>query len=92
MNKNQDGLPVTTVRQTKAERLYEVLSDYAWHTTRELVRRVGHTFAVAKRKLAQLGIDISKKPDPGINRHWLYRLDPPNRIIRRAKTDKNDSA
>ena len=36
---------------TKVDTLYRVLSDGAWHSTRELARVVGHTFTVAKFRL-----------------------------------------
>jgi hypothetical protein len=36
---------------TRAERLLRVLSDHEWHSTKELVRRVGHSFAGAKFRL-----------------------------------------
>jgi hypothetical protein len=41
----------TRRRLTKAEKLRQVLLDHQWHSTKELARRVGHTFAVAKRRL-----------------------------------------
>lgn len=49
-------------RSTKAEKLYHVLSDGHWHSTKELVRRVGHTFHVAKFKLILFGHMIERRP------------------------------
>lgn len=88
MQKNlQDHDQVLEVHETKVAQLYSVLGDYAWHTTQELVRGVGHTFAVAKYKLVRLGYFVGKRRDPGAVRNWLYRLDPPRRFTRRGKHD-----
>jgi hypothetical protein len=85
MNKKPRSLANKTIsiQPTKAETLYVVLRDYAWHATRELVRTVGHTFAVAKFKLVRLGYEIEKRRHPENLRDWQYRLEPPQRITRR---------
>lgn len=68
-------------RRTKAEKLLAVLSDHHWHATRELTRRVGHTFAVAKFKLVrQHGYHIERERHPRNRNQHQYRL-PPERII-----------
>lgn len=52
-------------RMTKAEKLYAILSDGRWHSTLELVRRVGHTFGGAKFKLVTFGYIIQKERQAG---------------------------
>lgn len=59
----------------KTEKLYYVLSDSRWHSTKELVRRVGHSFAVAKFKLVQYGHQIEKRRHPNLRHQFQYRLD-----------------
>ncbi len=61
-------------RGTKAERLLVLLEDERWHSTQELVRRIGHTFAVAKFYLVQCGYCIEKRPHQGAPHQWQYRL------------------
>ena len=59
----------------KIERLYAVLADGDWHSTKELVRRVGHTFAGAKRQLTLAGYTIEKRPHPHRRHQWQYRME-----------------
>ena len=61
-------------KPTKKEKLLEVLSDGRWHSTKELVRRVGHTFAVAKFVLTFYGYNIEKRRHPNRPYQWQYRL------------------
>ena len=67
----------TNIRRTKAEKLHAVLSDHNWHATRELSRRVGHTFAVAKFKLVRNGYRIERERHPVKRFQHQYRLIPP---------------
>ena len=63
--------------RTKTERLLAVLADHEWHSTRELTRRVGHTFAVAKFKLVtQHGYHIECERHPWRTHQFQYRLVP----------------
>jgi hypothetical protein len=55
-------------RPTKVEKLLTVLGDGETHTTRELVRRVGHTFGTAVFRLRQDGHHIVTSPHP--TRRW----------------------
>ena len=64
----------TTMHVTKVEKLHAVLADGRWHSTRELVRRVGHAFAVSKFKLVRYGHDIERRPHPTKRWQWQYRL------------------
>lgn len=62
-------------RSTKVELLLAALKDGRWHSTDELAhRRVGHTFANAKFKLAAYGYDIEKRRHPTKAFQWQYRL------------------
>ena len=60
-----------STKSTKVEKLYAVLSDGQWHSTKELARRVGHTFHVAKFKLVHYGNQIEKEKHP--TKKWQYR-------------------
>jgi len=66
--------PTSDGRPTRAEKLLGVLADGDWHSTKELVRRVGHTFAATKFMLVRYGYNIERRPHP--NRRWQsqYRL------------------
>jgi hypothetical protein len=55
-------------RSTKADKLLTVLGDGETHTTRELVRRVGHAFGTAVFQLRKNGHHIVTSPHP--NRRW----------------------
>lgn len=61
-------------RKTKIERLLHVLSDGKWHSTKELVFRVGHTFSVAKFKLVQYGYPVQRQKHDKKKYQHLYRL------------------
>lgn len=67
-------MPKTTVHTPKVEKLYRVLSDGKWHSTRDLVRRVGHSFSVSKFRLIQYGHVVEKRPHPTKRWQWEYRL------------------
>ena len=73
------SLPQRTIsaEPTKAERLYSLLLDRAWHATQELVAVVGHTFAVAKWHLVRLGYEIDKRRAAGQRRTFEYRMNRP---------------
>lgn len=58
---------------TKAERLLELLTDGRWHATRQLVRRVGHSFAVAMFVLRSRGHVIERERHPTRRRQFRYR-------------------
>ena len=58
----------------KTERLLAVLVDSRWHSTKELVRRVGHTFAGAKFRLVAYGYSIEKRAHPDRIHQYQYRL------------------
>ncbi len=47
-NKKHSKRGRASSRETSVEKLLRVLGDGHWHRTGELVRRVGHSFAVAK--------------------------------------------
>lgn len=59
---------------TKTDKLIHVLSDGKWHSTKELVRRVGHTFAVAKFALIRDGHRIDREVHPTQPRQHRYKL------------------
>lgn len=63
-------------RITNIEKLKRVLRDHEWHDTRELARRVGHTFGTAKMHL--VGVrhhwDIETRRHPKHPKQWQYRL------------------
>ena len=61
-------------KPTQAEQLLAVLSDGRWHTTKELVRRVGKTFAVTKSQLVAHGWPIERRSHSTKKHQHLYRL------------------
>ncbi|MFA5061653.1 MAG: hypothetical protein WC526_00725 [Patescibacteria group bacterium] len=64
-----------STRVTKIERLLRVLGDHDWHSTRELVRRVGHAFGVAKFRLVHsYHYDIERRHHPARRFQFQYRL------------------
>jgi len=63
----------TRSKGTCAKRLIRVLQDTKWHSTRELVRRVGHDFGVAKFHLVRRGYDIRRRFAAKPNQ-YEYRL------------------
>ncbi len=61
-------------RRSRERCLYETLIDGKWHSTAELVRAVGHTFAVAKYRLIhQHNLVIEKRREPHTGAYH-YRL------------------
>ena len=62
-------------RQTNAARLLLILGDRKWHTTRELARRVGHTFGRAKFTLVHTGHEIERERHPSRLHQHQYRLE-----------------
>jgi len=62
---------------TKTEKLLNVLSDGRWHSTRELVRRVGHSFAVAKFKLIGYGYPVERRRHQYKRFQHQYRMRTP---------------
>ena len=83
---------MTYKESTRAARLFAVLSDGEWHSSTELVRRVGHTFVQAKARLKYLGNVIEKRHVEGtLHSAWHYRLlNPPreNRLGDRPSRDR----
>jgi len=65
------GVPGTL---TKVEKLLAVLSDGQWHSTRELARRVGHSFAVAKFRLVGFGYPVERRRHAMRRHQHQYRL------------------
>jgi len=63
-----------STRITKAERLLNLLRDGRWHNTKQLARRVGHAFAVAKFKLVGYGYVIECEKHPTKLYEYRYRL------------------
>lgn len=61
-------------RPTKAEKLLTVLRDGEPHATKELVRRVGHTFGGAVFKLRRNGYDIARQGHPSKRYQHEYQL------------------
>ena len=47
--------------ETKVDKLITVLSDGKWHSTKELVRRVGPAFGGARYWLAKTGINVQRR-------------------------------
>lgn len=70
----------TNKQTTRAERLLSILGDGKWHSTKELIRRVGHTFAGAKFMLVRKGVDIESRPHPTRKRQYQYRLARPTSL------------
>jgi hypothetical protein len=61
-------------RITKVEKLLTILADGHWHSTKDLVHRVGHTFAFAKFKVTRQGFVIEKRRHAAKPRQYQYRL------------------
>jgi len=70
-------------RRTNVEKLLGVLRDGNWHRTSDLVRRVGHSFAVAKfhltrgtrtRNMSRTRYAIQVERDKHARRQFRYRL------------------
>lgn len=61
-------------RSTRAQRLIRILRDAKWHATRELVRRVSHSFGGAKFHLLRRGYDIRRRRHPTKPDQHEYRL------------------
>ena len=72
--------PRPSRRITKAEQLRLLLSDHSWHSTKELTRRIGHTFAVAIFKLRHTGYPIDRRSHPAKRRQFQYRFAPERRL------------
>lgn len=64
---------------TKADKLLALLKDRACHSTKELVRRVGHAFGGAIFKLRRRGFTIERTTHPTKRYQNQYRLtnEPP---------------
>lgn len=78
--------------ETRAERLLTILLDGNWHATRELVRRVGHTFAWARWFLVTHDKHmIAKRKHATRIFEYEYRLVPPDeaRLLRRARPPRS---
>lgn len=59
---------------TKADKLLEALADRAVHSTKELVRRIGHAFGGAIFKLRRRGFTIARTAHPTKRYQNNYRL------------------
>lgn len=59
---------------SQLSKLLDLLSDGEWHSTKELARRVGHCFAVAKFKLIGYGYEIERERHPAKRSQHRYRL------------------
>lgn len=70
--------------RTQVEKLHELLADGNWHSTKELIRRVGHRFAVPKFMLIRYGYMIEARRHPWKRWQYQYRLvkDEPRRLRR----------
>lgn len=68
------GHPRAAASDTQLLRLLAVLNDGEWHSTKELVRRVGHCFGVAKYKLLLYGYEIERRRHPVHHTQHQYRL------------------
>jgi hypothetical protein len=63
-----------TTKLTKAEKLLAILADGEAHTTRELVRRVGHAFGTAVFRLRRNGHHIVTSCHPTKRWQRNYQL------------------
>lgn len=61
-------------RRTKRELLATILSDGRYHSTRELVRRVGHTFGGAVFQLRKRHHEVERRSHPTCQHQHQYRL------------------
>jgi hypothetical protein len=62
---------------TKVDTLLAVLGDGDWHSTGELVRRVGHTFGMAVFRIRRdrtRWCEITCEPHPDKPNQYRYRL------------------
>ena len=60
--------------ETNVDKLLRILGDERWHSTAELVSRVGHTFAHAKFKAMRYGYPVEKRKHPQKSRQYQYRI------------------
>lgn len=77
---------------TRKEKLLDILLDGNKHSTSELVRRVGHTFFVAKWVLVRRdGYAIQKEKHPTRVYEYNYWLVPPSErpVMRRSRAPQN---
>ena len=70
----QQNMYSPTSKKTKVELLHVILLDEQWHSTKELVRKVGHTFGGAIFKLRSYGYRVVRERQPGSRRQHRYRL------------------
>lgn len=63
-----------TARLTKRELLESILRDGGWHSTRELARRVGHTFGMAVFNLRRDNQHVERRRHPSAAFQHQYRL------------------
>lgn len=75
MNMNNRFHAGESLRIIKTEKLLTILADGRWHSTKDLVHRVGHTFAFAKFKITRQGFIVEKRKHPGKPRQYQYRLE-----------------
>ena len=62
---------------SRRTRYLRVMADANWHSTRELVQRVGHTFGYIKFKLTLEGFDIERRRHPSKAHQYQYRVVSP---------------
>lgn len=60
--------------ETRAEKLLKLLADGRQHTTGELTKRIGHTFAGAVFTLRARGYVIDRRPHATRDRQHEYKL------------------
>lgn len=59
---------------TKRQKMRLILSDRQWHSTQELVNRIGHTFGCTLYQLRQNGFVIKRQKHPVRKHQHQYRL------------------
>ena len=67
-------LPGAAPPMTQVERLLVILSDHHWHATKELARRIGHTFHVAIFVARQNYYVVERRRHPTTAYQHEYRL------------------
>jgi len=72
-SRRSDGEP-----STKVDRLLEILDDHQFHSTKELARRVGHTFNGAIFIVRRGNYVVERRKHPTARYQHQYRL-PNNR-------------
>jgi hypothetical protein len=79
-SKQQSQRNKDRVRQTRVDLLICLLADGKWHSTKELIRRVGPGFGVAKYALVRSGVRVERRRQPRARHGYQYRIDLNNPI------------